>query len=344
MGGEGGRIRALAAAALVGTTLVLGACKPLREYPAAQQMVFGSAARAELLGDPTYATTLSREFGALVPENELKWSRLRPNWAQFNFGPVDELVNFARSHNMRVRGVPLVWNEQNPAWLTETTYTRAQLRSILKFHISNVVGRYRGRISQWDVVNEPFAEDGTLRANPFRRLGTRYMDEAFTLAAAADPSAKLFLNERRIETPGPKADAVFNAVASMRSRGVPVHGVGLQMHAVPNIPTSAQLAAQMARYASIGVEVAITEMDVRLLAPATPDKLEAQARAFRDALSVCRSAPNCNTFMMWGFTDRHSWVPQFYAGHGAATIHDANYGKKPAYHALNEFLRIASGE
>ena len=189
-----------AVALAVGLVLVVGACKPLREYPAAKAMFFGTAARAGLLSDPTYASTLAREFGGLVPENELKWEILHPQPGTYDFSHADRLVNFARDHDMQVRGVPLLWHYQNPAWVE--TLTSTQARDAYRVHIRTVVGRYRGRISQWDVVNEPFVASGDLARTVWRNTGRRYMDDAFSVARAADPSAKLFLNEHGIERPG----------------------------------------------------------------------------------------------------------------------------------------------
>ncbi len=341
MGGHGGRIRALTVAAALVLVLVLGACKPLREYPAAQSMFFGTAARAHLLSDPTYSSTLAREFGGLVPENELKWETIHPANGFYNFGPADALVNFASANGMAVRGVPLLWHEQNPPWIDVGGYTRGEIRFFMASHIARVVGRYKGRIKQWDVVNEPYLNDGNLRKTIWRRLGTRYMDEAFAMARAADPAAKLFINEHGIEAPGPKADAMFLEVSRMRARGVPIDGVGFQMHATTLKPTQQQLASQIARYATIGVEVAITEMDVALTVPSSPAALQEQARVYRDTLATCRARPNCKTFVMWGFTDKYSWIPLFFPGRGDATVLNTQYEKKPAYDALNDHLKEA---
>ncbi len=338
MGGRSERIRIMVALA-VGLVLVLAACKPLREYPAAQTMFLGTAARAGLLPETTYATTLAREFNGLVPENELKWDTVQPGPTTYNFGPADALVNFARLHGMAVRGVPLLWDSQNPPWIDNGTFTRAQARAIIADHIAKVVGHYKGRIAQWDVVNEPFDANGKLRPTLWKKkLGRRYMDQAFAMAHAADPGAKLFVNERYIETPGVKADAVFKEVTKMKARGVPINGVGFQMHATTTRPTMAELAGQFARYAAIGVEVAITEMDVQLPIPATATSFQTQADVYRGALTTCLAAPNCKTFVMWGFTDKYSWIPSFFPGMGSATIMDSLYKNKPAYNALNKRL------
>jgi endo-1,4-beta-xylanase len=344
MGGRGERIRGRsgasrrlgAVAVAVGLVLLVGACKPLRDYPAAEAMFFGTAARATALDDPTYASTLAREFGGLVPENELKWEVVHPQAATYDFSLTDRLVNFARDHDMQVRGVPLLWHHQNPAWVDSLTITQA--RDAYRNHIRTVVGRYRGRITQWDVVNEPFLTSGELAPTKWRSTGRRYMDDAFSVARAADPSAKLFINENGVERSGPKADALFNEVRAMKERGVPIDGVGFQMHTQLVTTNRQMLAEQMARYASIGVEVAITEMDVSLTVPPTPAAFQHQATIYRDMLAACREAPNCNTFFLWGFTDRFSWIPVFFPGYGHATILDGNYGKKPAYDAINDYF------
>ena len=124
----------------------------------------------------------------------------------------------------------------------------------------------------------------------------------------------------------------------MKARGVPINGVGFQMHANTLLPTADQLAGQFARYSAIGVEVAITEMDVQLPEPATAEAIRAQADVYRAALATCRAAPNCKTFVVWGFTDKYSWIPLFFPGFGSATVMDSAYKNKPAYDELNKHL------
>lgn len=324
---------------MVGLGLVGSACS-LRDLPGAESLFLGSAARANTItSDRDYADNLSKEFNGLAPENELKWEVIHPQQFAYDFGPADALLNFADAHQMSVRGVPLLWDIQNPSWLTGGTFTRPAVRAILTDHINTVVGRYRGRIKQWDVVNEPFNGAGTLKPTIWKKkVGGLYMDRAFTLARAADPSAKLFLNEFDIEMPGPKADGMFAAVQGMQRRGIPIDGIGFEMHAGPSGPTAQQLAGQMARYAAIGLEVAITELDVRLPMPPTPAQIADQGRVYGEILAACRAAPNCKTFVVWGFTDKYSWIPAIVPGWGSATIMDPAFGKKPAYDALNDAL------
>jgi endo-1,4-beta-xylanase len=190
-------------------------------------------------------------------------------------------------------------------------------------------------VKQWDVVNEAYNDDGTLRSTVWSQtLGDAFIAEAFRDAHKADSRAKLFYNDFNIEFPGAKADAVFAMVSALKHGGVPIDGVGFQMHALAGFPTGAQLAQQFARYAAIGVEVAITEMDVRIPLPPTPAVLHAQAQTYHDAAAACVAAPNCHTFLVWGFTDRYSWIPSFFPGYGAADLYDVEYRPKPAFGAL----------
>lgn len=311
-------------------------CDSLRSVAGAKDIVFGSAARADVVAnDRVYRGVLGSQFSMLVPENELKWDTTEPEQGVYDFGPADQLVAFAAKNAMSVRGTPLVWYLQNPAWLTNGTWTAATLGSVLDDHIATVVGHYAGTVKQWDVVNEAFNDDGSLRSTVWSQtLGSGYIDRAFQDARVADPTAKLFYNDYNIEYPGPKADAVFAMVSAMKQRGIPIDGVGFQMHAIAGFPTGAELQQQFARYAAIGVDVAITEMDVRVLLPATAAELQAQAQTYHDAVAACVGAANCHTILVWGFTDNYSWIPAAFPGYGAADLYDQSYEPKPAYQSV----------
>lgn len=306
----------------------------LRHVGASGGVTIGAAASTAYLGEARYAEVLGREFAMLTPENELKWDAVHPTQGSYRFGPTDALVAYADQHGMQVRGHTLVWHQQNPSWLTAGGFTPAELAAILDDHIAVVVGHYADRIVQWDVVNEAFEESGALRSTVWSNgLGPGYIDRAFRAARAADGEAELFYNDFNIERAGPKADAVFAMVSSMRRRGVPIDGVGFQAHLTADFPAN-ELVAQMARYEAIGVDVAITELDVRVPVPASDASRQAQAKVFGDVLAACRRAANCDTLVVWGFTDRHSWVPSVFSGLGAATPLDEEYRPKPAYDAM----------
>jgi endo-1,4-beta-xylanase len=319
--------------------LLVSSCS-LRDLAGPRQLVIGTAARADVLEkDARYGAVLAQQFSMLVPENELKWDTTEPQEGVYDFRAADELVSFAKAHGMTPRGTPLVWYFQNPLWLTDTKWTANTLRSVLDDHIAKVVRHYKGAIKQWDVVNEAINDDGTLRSTVWSQtLGSSYIAEAYRDAHAADPKAELFYNDYNIEFPGAKSDAVFAMVSSLKRRGVPIDAVGFQMHALGGFPTGAQLAQQFARYAAIGVDVAITEMDVRIPLPVTTAELLSQAQTYHDAAAACLAASNCHTFVVWGFTDRYSWIPSFFPGYGAADLFDVNYDPKLAYKGLADAL------
>jgi endo-1,4-beta-xylanase len=293
-----------------------------------------------LRNDPLYAQTLTQYFTIVTPENAMKFGPLHPGPDRYDFSDADFIVDFAQTHGMQVRGHTLVWHNQLPGWLEGGDWSKEELMAVLRDHIHTVVGRYRGRVVAWDVVNEAIADDGTLRDTIWLRvIGPEYIELAFRWAHEADPNALLFYNDYGAEGLCPKADAVYALVADLVQRGVPIHGVGMQMHASLDwCPEPESVSANIQRLSALGLQVQITEMDVRVPEPATQEKLETQASIYRDMLNVCISSGNCTAFVLWGFTDNHSWVPSFFPGYGSALIFDGNYEPKPACEALEEVI------
>jgi endo-1,4-beta-xylanase len=193
----------------------------------------------------------------------------------------------------------------------------------------------------WDVVNEAIDDGGNMRDSIWLRvIGPDYIEMAFRWAREADPHAKLLYNDYSGEDMGHKANKIYELVKDLKARGVPLDGVGLQMHfEAGKYPKVQDMAANMRRLGELGLEVHVTELDLRVNEPFTPEKLEQQARAYREILEVCLAAPNCRDFIMWGLTDRHSWVPGFFKGTGAALIFDEALQPKPAYFSLIDALR-----
>ncbi len=276
----------------------------------------------------------------LTPENAMKFGPLRPGQDRYSFSDADSIVDFAETHGMPVRGHTLAWHNQLPTWLTGGTWTRDELTKILQEHITTVVGHYRGRVMAWDVVNEAIGDDGSLRSTIWSQtIGPEYIEMAFRWAHEADPDALLFYNDYGGEGLGRKSDAIYTLVQDLVQRGVPIHGVGLQMHvSLDQYPDPGDVAANMERLSALGLEVHITEIDVRIKEPVTEEKLEMQAHIYQDMLQVCLSAQGCNAFVLWGFTDRHSWIPHFFSGYSAGLIFDEAYQPKPAYYALEAAL------
>lgn len=310
---------------------------PLRDLAAAKGKVMGTAVTGSKLTG-TYGEIAGREFNALTPGNAMKWGSVEPTRGTFNWAEADRIVDFAEAHGQQVRGHTLVWHSQNPSWLTNGSWTSAELSRLMTDHIALEVGRYKGRLATWDVVNEPFNEDGTYRQTLwYNGLGADYIAEALTAARAADPSAKLYINDYNVEGVNAKSTALYNLVRSLKERGVPIDGVGLQAHLIlGQVPSTLQQNIQ--RFADLDVDVAITELDIRMQLPSDSAKLTQQAADYKAVMNACLAVPRCVGVTVWGFTDSDSWIPSTFPGQGAATPYDENYAPKPAYHAIAESL------
>ena len=318
-------------------------------------MLMGAAADADefnnpdpLKLEPAYATALGAQYNMLEGENAMKWNPIHPQQNTYNFQPGDELTAFAQANQMKVRGHNLCWWSFNPSWVTTLAAgaTAATMSSVLQDHINTVVTHYKGQVFAWDVVNEAISDTQTGTGTVLRDSiwynqpgiglsGTGYIEQAFRWAHAADPDALLFYNEYSIEGPGAKFNAMYAMVKDFVARGVPIHGVGFQMHiATNNFPTSAGLAQNIQQITALGLQVHITEMDVKIPVDssgnATSADLQAQAAQYQRILTVCLQNPGCTAFQTWGFTDKHSWIPGSYPGFGAALPFDATYQPKPA--------------
>jgi len=326
----------------------------------------GSAATADEfswvsdpLNNPAYAATLAAQYNMLSPENALKWPIVHPAQSAYNFEPADELVAFAQAHGMRIRGHNLCWYMDNPDWLTNFAQAASpfDMYQLLQKHITTVMSRYQGTIFAWDVVNEAVSDSATGIGTDLRDslwydqpgigvTGTGYIEQAFRWAHAIDPNALLFYNDYGIEDSGPKFEAVYNMVQDFVSRGVPIQGVGFQMHIDPTgYPSSAGLTQNIRRIVALGLQVHITEMDVRLPVDANGNAsaadLQAQAQTYQRILTVCLQTPGCTAFQTWEFSDAYSWIPRYFPGYGAALPFDGNYQPKPAFDAMMTTLTTA---
>jgi len=318
------------------------AADTLRAYAAQQGKLIGVAVNNGLVREVEYAEVLAREFNLLTTENAMKWSLIQPEQYRYDWAGADELVNFAIANGMKVRGHTLVWQQQMPDWLKYQDWSREELLTIMKEHITNVMGRYRGRVDIWDVVNEAIIQKDVI-VTPFwsKLLGTDYIDLAFQMAHEADPDALLFYNDYNADDMGPKSNGVYALVKGMKERGIPIDGVGMQFHVELNhLPKLDEVSQNMKRLGELGLQVHITELDIRIKGSPTPELLEQQAQNYRDILNVCLNEPNCTAFIMWGMTDKYSWIPQTRQGYGSALIFDENYQPKPAYQALLDALKL----
>ena len=340
----------------IAVALVLGLAaahaQSLRDQADSRGIFIGTAVRPSLLfSEPHYAATLAREFNMAEPEDAMKWWVVRPSRDTFDYSQADQVVAFAEVHHMKVRGHTLVWGWSNPEWLTNLHASPTEFSQLLQEHIAHVVSHFRGKVFAWDVVNEAFDEHGNVKPSIWydqpgigvAGKGTQYIEQSFRWAHEADPEALLFYNDGGGETLNAKSDAVYEMVRDFRKRGVPIDGVGLQMHIFDLNPDVDGIRRNIARFAALGVQVHITELDVALpVAPdgiAVPTDLIKQATIYRQIASACLGVRGCTAIQTWGFTDKWSWIGSA-TKHikGAGMLFDRRYEPKPAYNAIKEAL------
>jgi endo-1,4-beta-xylanase len=341
-------------AAFLAVGLAVAGSTPASAHPGADDGSLRAAARgsgvrigtavdmAALAADAPYKAAVAREFDTVTPENVMKWEVVEPQPGVYDWTQADQLVDFARKNGQLVRGHTLVWHSQNPSWLTEDAYTPAQLRTLLRKHILDEVGHFKGKIWAWDVANEVFNEDGTLRDTIWlRALGPDYIADAFRWAHQADPKALLFVNDYNNEAVNAKSDAYYALVKRLRAQGVPVQGYGMQGHLALQYSLPTTVPANVQRFDKLGVKTAFTEVDVRMLLPADSVKTAAQTEGFALMLRACLLVRHCVSYTVWGFTDKYSWVPGVFDGEGSATPTDENLQPKPAWNGLRETFLLA---
>jgi endo-1,4-beta-xylanase len=339
--------------AALGCALLLALCPavahaastPLRDLAQAKGKYFGTAATVAELQDTANRDLGTREADMLTPGNDMKWDATEPQRGQFSFTNGDFVVSAAKASNQRVRGHTLVWHNQLPSWLTNGSFTPAELGSILDTHIATVAGHYKGQLYAWDVVNEPFNEDGTFRDTLwYRGLGQGYIAQALRDARAADPAAKLYVNDYNTDGVNAKSDAMYNLVRSLQQQGVPIDGVGIQAHLIiGQVPGT--MRQNIERFAALGLDVAVTELDIRMDTPADSTKLATQAADYGKVADACLAVARCVGITTWGLSDKYSWIPGVFPGQGAALPFDESFQPKPAYDALNRaFGGTGSGD
>lgn len=284
------------------------------------------------------------DFNSITPENAQKWESTEPQRNNFTFADADRYVDYATDNGIQIHCHNLVWHSQLPPWVTEGNFNNKTLISIMHNHIRNLAGRYAGRCTRWDVVNEALNEDGTYRSSVwYDTIGEAFLPLAFKFAAEADPNADLYYNDYNLEYNGAKTDGAQRIVQLVQSYGLKINGVGFQAHltseATPSsgggvAPDQKTLASALRKMTSQGVDVAYTELDVRMNLPATQKKLAVQAKVYQDVGAACLSVTRCVGITTWGVSDKYSWIPGVFAGEGAALMWNKNYKKKPAYFGL----------
>jgi len=282
---------------------------------------FGAAVGTYKFGDSTYMSVLNREFNSLVAENEMKWDATEPQRGVFSYGGGDRIVSHARANGMSVRGHALLWHAQQPGWAQGLS--GGDLRNAAINHVTQVATHFRGQIYAWDVVNEAFADGGGggRRDSNLQRTGNDWIEAAFRAARAADPGAKLCYNDYNTDGINAKSTGVYNMVRDFRSRGVPIDCVGLQSHLGTGLDSTYQ--ANIQRFADLGVDVQITELDVT----------QASSSVYAGVTRACLAVSRCTGITVWGVRDCDSW-----RGSDNALLFDCAGNKKPAYNAVLDTL------
>ncbi len=300
----------------------------------------------------TQENLLAHHFNSITAENEMKFVSLHPAEGTYTFEESDQLVAFARKHGMAMRGHTLVWHNQTSDWLFQDNQgepvSKIVLLERLRSHIHTVVGRYKNDIYAWDVVNEVIADEGERLLRPSKWLdiaGPDFIAKAFEFAHEADPNALLFYNDYN-ESHHPKRDKIYTLVKSLLDQGVPIHGMGLQAHWNLFDPTLDDIRAAIERYASLGLQLQLTELDMSVFAfddhrtdlkvPA-PDLLERQAELYEAAFRLLREYRDViSSVTFWGAADDYTWLNDFpvRGRKNWPFLFDEQHRAKPAYYRL----------
>jgi endo-1,4-beta-xylanase len=300
------------AIALAGTA---GAQDSLRIMADSRGITVGAAVTFPTQNRAAYDSALARHFNGVVCENAMKFQNLSSARGTYNFGPADAIADFATARGMKIRGHTFVWHSQTANWfnnLSGAAASRDTTLKIMKAHIDTLGARYRGRIMEWDVVNEAISQNGG--TSPSYRTDSRwysrvggidYIDSAFVWAHKADSNALLFYNDFGGETMNAKSQNIYDLVSGLKQRGIPIHGVGLQCHFNAGNVDTAAIGQNMRRLAALGLRISLTEIDIQTTNTTT--NLETQAANYKALMAVCLSVPACKTFYAWGVNDAQSW-------------------------------------
>lgn len=319
---------------------------------------FGSSLDATLLKtDRNYQSVVEAEMTSISVENAQKWSTVHPSQNSFNFGDADGIVDWAVARKIRVHGHTLLWHSFNPTWLNNFQGDSAAWENLMKSHIQTVMKHYKGKVSSWDVVNEAFNDDGSLRHSQgkeedqsiwAKKLGKDYIARAFVYAHEADPNALLFYNEYGQESKPAKIEATLAMVADFKKRGIPIHGLGIQMH-IGVSQGDAGIENAIRKFAETGLKVHISELDILVsdwqkndklvytdaLKQKHSDKYKFVAKTYKSVVPKTQQWGITN----WNVTDADSWITKWLKYTDWPLLFDSNYERKGTYYGFLNGLK-----
>ena len=300
----------------------------------------------ELNTDNQYYEIALNQFNSITPENIFKPSFLHPNENYFDWIEADKLVEFCQINNKRLHGHTLIWHNQLPEWMKNFQGNQSEWELMFKEHIQTICSHFQGEIKSWDVVNEAFNDNGTLRNTIWKqKIGSSYIEKAFMYAHEADPDALLFYNDYDIALNETKRKAILSLLNNLRQRGVPIHGIGMQMHISIVHPENKQIAAALKEISDNGFKIHLSEIDISVnplskeIEPSI-ELFERQANKLAAITLLYKEIPSKNQYGMtfWGLSDKNTWIRNYFNRDDYPLLFDDDYNPKPVYCKFKEIL------
>ncbi len=320
----------------------------LKALAASRQMDVGNFAISSLLNEKPYTDILTSQFNLALADNTPNWyftdGGLRPSQSSYNFKQMDQVVEFAEAHDMKVQAHHYVWGEEKwlPDWLKNGNYSRDEVLRLMTDHIQTVGARYSGRVAEWTVVNEAFSRSQHIYGLhdwwADNTGGSKdYIDKAFIAARAADPQSVLILNDFNNESINDISNEMHSYIKDAKARDVPIDGIGMQMHIDgTHPPTKDEVVSNMKRFGDLGVDVYVTEFDVNMndVKGSDEDRNEIEAAIYYDMARACIESGVCKSFAILGITDKETWYNHLGLADARPLPFDRHYQPKPAFWAL----------
>jgi endo-1,4-beta-xylanase len=324
----------------------------LKELAATKGIKLGNFAMPKLYNERPYHDILTQQFNVALVDNQPNWHftdvDLRPGPTKFNFSRVDQVVNFAQKNNMSIQMHHYIWGEEKwlPDWLLKGNYNKQQLLDLIHNHIDTMGKRYAGKVSEWTVVNEAFTRGQHMYGLHdwwADHIGDQsYIDQSFIWARQADPNSKLILNDFQNEGKNDVSDAMYAYIKSAKARGVPIDGLGMQMHIDgTHPPTKDEVVSNMKRFGELGVEVYVTEFDVNMNDVVGDAKVKdtIEGNIYYEMMRACIESKVCHSFSLLGITDKETWYNYMPGLTDARPLmFDREYNPKPAYYSFRNAL------